>query len=123
MLVEAIAEINPTLAERINITEGKFENLDAVIATGSDNSARYFEYYFGKYPNIIRKNRSSVAVLDGSESSDGLMALGRDIFRYFGLGCRNVSQLIVPNDYDLKKFLDALQPWGAIQHHSKYYNN
>lgn len=123
MLVETISEINPTLAERINITEGKLENLEAVIATGSDNSARYFEYYFGKYPNIIRKNRSSVAVLDGMESSEDLMALGRDIFRYFGLGCRNVSQLIVPKDYDLTKFLDALEPWSAIQNHSKYYNN
>lgn len=123
MLVESIAEVNPEIAERIEITEGKFENIDAVIATGSDNSARYFEYYFGKYPNIIRKNRSSVAVLDGSESNEDLMALGRDIFRYFGLGCRNVSQLIVPRDYDLTKFLDALEPWSAIQNHSKYYNN
>lgn len=123
MLVETISKINPALAERIEITEGKFENIDAVIATGSDNSARYFEYYFGKYPNIIRKNRSSVAVLDGSESNEDMMALGRDIFRYFGLGCRNVSQLIVPKDYDLTTFLDALQPWEAIQHHSKYYNN
>ena len=123
MLVETLKGINSTLAERINITEGKFEDLDAVIATGSDNSARYFEYYFGKYPNIIRKNRSSVAVLDGSETGEDLMALGRDIFRYFGLGCRNVSQLMVPKDYDLTKFLDALQTWESIQYHSKYYNN
>ena len=122
-LVETIISIEPRMAEMIEVTDGKFENIDAVIATGSDNSARYFEYYFGKYPNIIRKNRSSVAVLDGTESSDDLMELGRDIFRYFGLGCRNVSQLMVPADYDLKDLLTALQPWEAIRHHSKYFNN
>ena len=123
MLVQTIVSIEPEMGSVIELTDGKFENLDAVIATGSDNSARYFEYYFGKYPNIIRKNRSSVAVLDGTETEDDLMDLGRDIFRYFGLGCRNVSQLMVPKDLDLKEFLKALQPWEAIQHHAKYFNN
>lgn len=122
-LVETLVSIDSRIGEFIELTDSKFENIDAVIATGSDNSARYFEYYFGKYPNIIRKNRSSIAVLDGSESEDDLMNLGRDIFRYFGLGCRNVSQLMVPKDMDLKVFLKALQPWEAIQHHAKYFNN
>lgn len=123
LLADEIVSISPEMADRLIITEGKLEGMDAVVATGSNNSARYFEYYFGKYPNIIRKNRSSVAVLDGTESSDDLLALGKDIFRYFGLGCRNVSQLIIPKGYDLKKFIQALQPWEAIQHHHKYFNN
>lgn len=122
-LLEELRDVDEELASRVNIIDWKLENFDAVLATGSDNSARSFEYYFGKYPNIIRKNRSSVAVLDGSETSDDLMALGRDIFRYFGLGCRNVSQIMVPKDFDLVKFLAALQPWEAINNHHKYRNN
>ena len=123
MLVRSIISIQPEMRSLVELTDGNFENLEAVIATGSDNSARYFDYYFGRYPNIIRKNRSSVAVFDGTETADDLMNLGRDIFRYFGLGCRNVSQLMVPKDLDLTRLLDALQPWEAIQHHAKYFNN
>lgn len=122
-LLNELKEIDAELAERVEIVDWKLSSFDAVLATGSDNSARSFEYYFGKYPSIIRKNRSSVAVLNGSESQDDLMALGRDIFRYFGLGCRNVSQIMVPIDYDLVKFLAALQPWEAINNHHKYRNN
>src|SRR5690606_16415174 len=81
--------VEPGFNDRYEITKEKLEGFDAVIATGSDNTARYFDYYFGKYPNIIRKNRNSVAVLNGKESKEDLVALGEDIFRYYGLGCRN----------------------------------
>ena len=74
-----------------------------VIATGSDNSSRYFEYYFGKYPHIIRKNRNSIAIIDGTESDEEIRALGTDVFSYFGLGCRNVSKLYLPEDYDIAR--------------------
>ncbi len=96
---------------------------DAVIATGSNNTARYFEQYFGKYPNIIRRNRNSIAVLTGNETAPELYALGRDIFSYFGLGCRNVSKLYVPHGYDFDTLLEALHEYREIIHHNKYKNN
>jgi hypothetical protein len=101
----------------------RLTNFDAVIATGSNNTARYFEQYFGKYPHIIRRNRNAVAVLDGSESMAELYALGKDIFSYFGLGCRNVSKLYVPHGYHFEPLLEALHEYRDIQHHDKYKNN
>src|SRR5690606_30103765 len=89
----------------------------------SDNSARYFESYFGKYPNIIRKNRSSIAVIEGSETRQELFELGNDIFNYYGLGCRNVSQLWIPMDYNLNIFFEAIYDHNPIIHHNKYANN
>ena len=83
-------------------------NVDAVIATGSNNSARYFEYYFGKYPNVIRKNRNAVAVLTGQESAEDLDSLGSDIFAYHGLGCRNVSKLYLPKGYNIDSFYEGI---------------
>jgi len=113
----------PELKEKVTFTQGKLENFDAVIATGSDNTGRYFEYYFNKYPNIIRKNRNSVAVLTGKESTETLGALGEDIFRYFGLGCRSVSKLMVPIGYDFDKFFTAVYPHKEIINNHKYANN
>ncbi|MCK6695355.1 MAG: acyl-CoA reductase, partial [Thermoanaerobaculia bacterium] len=101
----------------------KLQGFDAVIATGSNNTARYFEQYFGKYPHIIRRNRNGVAVLDGTESMAELYALGRDIFTYFGLGCRNVSKLYLPRGYDFEPLLEALHEYREIIHHDKYKNN
>lgn len=101
----------------------RLQNFDAVIATGSNNSSRYFEQYFGKYPNIIRKNRTGVAVLDGSESGGDLLELGDDLFCYFGLGCRNVSKILVPLGYDLTRLLDALEPFGDLMNHDGYKNS
>ena len=95
-LAKYLIAVNPELEAYITFTEGKLENFDAVIATGSNNTARYFEYYFKDKPNIIRKNRNSVAVLNGNETKEDLINLGEDIFRYFGLGCRNVSKLFLP---------------------------
>lgn len=99
------------------------KNFDAVIATGSNNTARYFEEYFGKYPHVIRRNRNGVAVLDGTESGAELHALGRDIFTYFGLGCRNVSKLYLPRAYDFDPLLESLHAYRDIVNHNKYKNN
>lgn len=122
-LLETIAEISLELAERIELSDGKLEGFTHVIATGSDNSARYFEYYFGKYPNIIRKNRNSIAIINGDESLDELRALGKDIFRYFGLGCRNVSKVYLSDKVDPRTFLATLEDWNPIGTHNKYFNN
>lgn len=99
------------------------KGFDAVIATGSNNTARYFEQYFAKYPHIIRRNRNAVAVLNGLETMAELYALGRDIFSYFGLGCRNVSKLYVPHGYHFDTLLEALHEYRDIIHHDKYKNN
>lgn len=99
------------------------KDIDAVIATGSNNSARYFESYFDKYPHVIRKNRNAVAVLSGEESEAEIRSLGNDVFRYFGLGCRNVSKLYVPEDYDLQPLLEIFHEWKELQNHTKWKNN
>src|SRR5664279_2303493 len=103
VITSILCKINPGFNERIEFTESSLSDFDAVIATGSDNSSRYFDYYFSKYPNIIRKNRNGVAVIQGDESDDELESLGRDIFSYFGLGCRNVSKIFVPDGYNFEK--------------------
>jgi hypothetical protein len=108
---------------KITFADGRLDHFDAVIATGSNNTARYFEYYFAKKPSIIRKNRNSVAVLTGNETREQLESLGEDIFRYFGLGCRNVSKLYVPVDYDFDSFYKSVAPWVRLLDHAKYDNN
>ena len=120
--LQKLAEIDHTFADRYTFVE-RLENFDAVIATGSNNSSRYFEYYFGKVPNIIRKNRNSVAVLTGNESAGQLCELGHDIFDYYGLGCRNVSKLLVPEGYNFNFFFESVQGYEQIIHHHKYHNN
>lgn len=122
-LVETIKEVSPELADQIAISEGKLEGFTHVIATGSNNSARHFEYYFGKYPNIIRKNRNSIAIISGTETDDEIRALGKDIFRYFGLGCRNVSKIYLSEKVEPKAILQTLEDWKPIGNHNKYFNN
>ena len=122
-LAKYLEHIEPSFKGKIEFTNDKLENFDAVIATGSDNTARYFEYYFKDKPSIIRKNRNSAAVLTGSETSDDLQALSNDIFRYFGLGCRNVSKLFVPRGYNFDDFFKAIYDWNPIINGSKYANN
>lgn len=122
-LIKHLVWLEPGFENAITIKENKLEDFDAVIATGSDNSARYFEYYFGKYPNIIRKNRSSCTVLTGNETPEEIEALGEDVFSYFGLGCRNVSKAYVPKGYDLAKILSRWESYKDIIHHHKYCNN
>lgn len=122
-LAKYLEHVESSFKGKIIFTEDKLENYDAVIATGSNNTSRYFEYYFGKKPNIIRKNRNSVAVLTGNESQNQLEALGDDIFRYYGLGCRSVSKLFVPKNYDFDLFFKAIYKFGAIINENKYANN
>jgi hypothetical protein len=122
-VIDKLIAINPEFGSSIQIQSGTLKNVDAIIATGSDNTSRHFEYYFRNYPHIIRHNRTSCSVLTGSESRDDLVLLGHDIFAYFGLGCRNVSKLFIPIGYaieDLFPYWDAYS--GVIDHH-KYANN
>jgi len=122
-LAKYLISIQPKLNSKITFVEGKLEGFDAVIATGSNNTARYFEFYFKDKPSIIRKNRNSVAVLDGTESHEDLVGLGEDIFRYFGLGCRNVSKLFVPKDYNFDAFFKAMYEYREVIQYEKYANN
>lgn len=122
-VLKYLASIQPEFKNRYKITKEKLENFDAVIATGSDNTARYFDYYFGKYPNIIRKNRHSVAVLDGNETQAQLEALAEDVFRYYGLGCRNVSKIFVPKNYNFDSFFKGMFIFKDLINDEKYTNN
>lgn len=123
LISKYLIEIEPSLKDRITFTEEKLQKFDAVIATGSNNTARYFEHYFSKGPHIIRKNRNSVAVLSGNETTAELTAFGEDIFRYYGLGCRSVSKFYVPKDYDFDAFFKAIFKYNPIMNSAKYANN
>jgi hypothetical protein len=118
-----LCSINKEFTGLIEFSEGSLSGFDAVIATGSDNSSRYFEYYFGKYPNIIRKNRNSVAVITGDETDIEFTELGKDVFSYFGLGCRNVSKLFLPAGFRVEIIPDNWSAYSPIVNHSKYANN
>lgn len=122
-LFEAVAERYSSELFPVTFVEENLRDFDAVIATGSNNTARYFRSYFGKYPHIIRKNRSSVAILDGDTSPEELHDLGRDFFTYFGLGCRNVAKIYIPEDFDLDRVFEAIYPYNEIINHHKYANN
>jgi hypothetical protein len=120
---DILCKINPEFTGFINFTEKTITGFDVIIATGSNNSSRYFEYYFGKYPNIIRKNRNSIAILSGDESAEELRELGSDIFSYFGLGCRNVSKIWVPRGYDLPGLTTHWNAFSDLVQHQGYANN
>ena len=121
-IIRKLCEIEPAFIDQIDVCE-QLKVMDAVIATGSNNTARYFDYYFGKYPHIIRKNRTSVAILNGKETDTELMELGKDVFTYFGLGCRNVSKIWVPQDYDFLPLLDLWTSFKKVADNFKYHNN
>lgn len=123
IILDELKKIDPSFCEKILFAEEKMENFDAVIATGSDNSARYFDYYFSKYPHIIRKTRSSVAVLDGTESNEELEGIANDVFQYFGLGCRSISKVFLPKDYDLNLLFNAFYVHKEVIDNKKYGNN
>lgn len=123
LIAKYLTSLDSEFNQRISFTEDKLENFDAVIATGSNNTSRYFEYYFGKYPHIIRKNRSSVAILDGNESVEEIQQLANDFFSYFGLGCRNVSKIFIPNDYCFDPFFENIEEYSYLYTHNKYANN
>lgn len=121
-LIGQIEDIEPRFVDFIQRVD-RLSNFDAVICTGSDNSSRYFEYYFGKYPNIIRKNRTSVALLQGDETAQELKLLADDIFTYYGFGCRNVSKIYLPKGSEVVDILPSFEHYSFIGHHHKYANN
>jgi len=122
-LAKYLTAVAPQFDGSISFTENRLQDFDAVIATGSNNTARYFNHYFGKYPHIIRKNRNSIAVLTGNETKEQMEALADDIFRYFGLGCRNVSKLYIPTDFNKDLFFNGMFSWQRIINNNKYINN
>jgi hypothetical protein len=123
LIAAFLKDVEPEFEGKIKFTNERLEGFDAVIATGSNNTARYFNHYFKGYPSIIRQNRNSVAVLTGNETVEELEALSEDIFRYFGLGCRSVSKLFVPRDYDFDNVFRAIYNFKDIINHAKYANN
>jgi hypothetical protein len=122
-IASKLIEIEPGFADHIIFSEGKLENYDAVIATGSNNSSRYFEYYFRKVPYIIRRNRNGVAVLTGKETNKELNLLGQDILLYFGMGCRSISKVFIPKAYSFDRLFQSLEGFRSIGDHNKYCNN
>ncbi|MFZ5940571.1 MAG: acyl-CoA reductase [Bacteroidota bacterium] len=120
---EIVAHAEPRFRDRISFTEDRLLSPGAVIATGSNNSSRYFEYYFRSIPRIIRKNRNSAAVLGGEESPAQLEALGRDVFSFFGLGCRNVTKIWIPDGFPPEKLMEAFDGFAYLAGHNKYQNN
>ncbi len=121
-ILEFINKKNPVAADQI-LVSSMLKGMDAYIATGSNNSARYFDYYFGKYPSLIRRNRTSIAVLEGDETPEELEKLADDVFLYFGLGCRNVTQIHVPENYDFVPLLGVFRKYLWMADHHKYKNN
>ncbi len=123
LVLDILVAIEPKFSDYIELTAERFSSIDAVIATGSNNSMRYFEHYFGKYPHILRGNRNSIAILNGTESKEELQLLGEDILTFYGLGCRNVTNLFVPSGYDFSKFFEAIEPLNEVSQNKKYANN
>ena len=121
-ILDLLYSIDPRTKSLIYINE-QFNDIDAIIATGSDNSFRYFDYYFGKYPHIFRKNRNSIAILSGDETPEDYKLLGKDIFDYYGLGCRNVSKVFLPKDYKVSTFMDNISSFNHVIENNKYKNN
>ncbi|RZK11181.1 MAG: acyl-CoA reductase, partial [Flavobacterium sp.] len=122
-LAKYLIAIEPKFSDYITFVDGKLEHFDAVIATGSNNTARYLEYYFKNHLSIIRKNRTSIAVLKGDETSEELRLLADDIFRYFGLGCRNVTKLLLPKDMKVDGLFENFVKYQEVINHNKYANN
>ncbi len=121
-LAGKLIEWQPEVKEFVTFSE-LLKGSDAFLATGSNNSARYFDYYFGKYPHIIRRNRTSVAILTGKETDRQLEKLADDSYQYFGLGCRNVTKIYVPKNYDFARLLDVFKKYNYLINHNKYKNN
>lgn len=122
-LHDILSTIAPIFKEKAVFTKERIKGADAFIATGSNNTSRYFAYYFGKYPHIIRKNRTSTAVLTGAETQEELEAITDDIFMYFGLGCRNVTKIFIPKNFDFEPLFQAFKKYKEIIQHNKYANN
>ena len=123
ILIPFIVGVDPLFQSLTSFTDGQLEGYDAVIATGGNNAARYFDYYFSKYPHIIRKNKNGIAVLNGSETQEDMENLGKDILQYYGLGCRNVSKLYLSKGFDLDFVFGGLYPYAHVIEMNKYANN
>lgn len=123
VVAEELIKIEPRFATSIRFVEERITDYQAVIATGSNNSTRYFDYYFGRYPHIFRQNRNSLAVISGNETPGQMKQLGEDIFRYFGLGCRNISNLFLPRGYCFEHLFDNMESFRSVGQHHKYANN
>jgi hypothetical protein len=122
-IVRILGDLNPAFSGITRFADQKLEGYDAMIATGSNNTYRYFSHYFGKVPNLIRQNRNGVALLTGTETTDELNGIADDLMLYFGMGCRNVSKLYLPADYDLVKLIPGIRRYGHYEHLNKYRNN
>jgi hypothetical protein len=122
-LAGILIKIEPGFTNSILFTDALLKGYDVVIATGSNNSARHFEYYFRQVPHLIRRNRNAVAILSGSEEREELELLANDIFQYFGLGCRNVSKMYVPESFKPEGFYPAMEGWKEVINHHHYANN
>ncbi len=126
-LLPVLFELFDSIVEEIDFSvewiDGKLPPIDAVIATGSNNTSRYFEYYFKDIPHIIRKNRSSVAILTGEESEEELELMGKDIFSFFGMGCRSISKMYIPEDFEIDRFFKSIYDYHQVVNHNKYGNN
>lgn len=120
--IEQIRKIDPSLGENINVVD-RISDIEAIIATGSDNTFRYFENYFGHLPHVFRKNRNSIAIVSGDESDEELARIGDDIFTYFGLGCRNITHILFPDGYNTNRFFEAILTHSDVINHNKYANN
>ena len=118
-----LIDMLPDWQNYITFTTGRLKDFDAIIATGNDNTARYFNFYFGKYPHIIRKNRNSIAILNGQENDETLQKIADDIMLYFGMGCRSISKIFVPEGYDFSSLITALDRYQNLSNHNKYCNN
>ncbi|MEO6683617.1 MAG: acyl-CoA reductase [Ginsengibacter sp.] len=121
-MIEVMIQLNPKVKDKVEIME-RLKGCDAYIATGSNNSSRYFHHYFGKYPSIIRSNKTSVAVIDGTETKEELELLAEDVYTYFGLGCRNVTKIYVPEGYDFIPLINAFKKYDYLADETKYKNN
>lgn len=121
-IADSLKKINKEFSTKI-LFEERLKNIDAIIATGSDNTSRYFEYYFRNIPHIIRKNRSSCGIIMGEEDPSEISKLGSDIFSYFGLGCRNISKIYIPIGYEIKNLMEPIEQYKEIIHQNKYVNN
>lgn len=121
--IDTLVKLEPSFKEFFHFTDERLDTFDAVIATGSNNTSRYFEYYFRDKPHLIRKNRSSVAILTGNETSEELEGLASDIFLYYGLGCRNVSKVFLPEGFEMDRLFKSFMPYSWVMENNKYMNN
>lgn len=122
-MFEILVDFEPEIKDQIRFTENRLTGIDAVIATGSDNSSRYFEFYFAKYPHIIRRNRNGIGLIQGDESKNDLQKFADDVFLFFGLGCRNISKVYLPAQYDPTDLFSGFEGHQMIGNHNKYFNN